>query len=342
MTFMEQEILSQPHLLKASIEKNRQTFLAIKESFKDANVKTIIYAARGSSDNAGIYFKYLIEIKLGLPVSLSAPSVLTKFNGKINFQNTLVIGVSQSGKAEDVCAVLSEAKQQGAMTVAITNDMTSPLAMLAQFTLDLAVDKEISVAATKTFTAELVLLACLAQVLDSNKSGFQEIIDTISLMETIFSKKNELASLASQLEQKNNVFVLARGYVYTVAKELALKMQETSYIQALSYSSSDFYHGPIAMIDENSLVIMIMPDDQSYEDNHELYLKIKGITDKIVVFSDKENASYDRLFLIPKTTAELSPILYAVTAQLYALEVAKTNNFNPDVPRNLKKVTITK
>lgn len=342
MIYMEQEIITQPILLKKCIDNNKGVLQDIEAMIQSHDIKTIIYAARGSSDNAGLYFKYLVEINAGIPVSMAAPSVLTVFSGKLDFNNTLVVGVSQSGEAEDVCCVLEEAKKQGAITVGITNNMESKLGKLSDFKMNLSVEKEVSVAATKTFTAELVLLACLASKLSHQKNCEAVILKTISQIQEIVDNRNMITSLVKPFESIKSAFVLGRGYVYSIVKELALKLQETSYIKALSFASSDFYHGPIAMLDDQSYVVLLMPDDETYKDSYELLERILLTTNNVFVMTDNPNITYRKAIVLPKTDKEFSPILFAVASQLLALEISLSNGYNPDKPRNLKKVTITK
>lgn len=342
MIYMEQEIITQPFLLKKCIENNKRVLQDIEKSIQNHEIKTIIYAARGSSDNAGLYFKYLVEINAGIIVSLAAPSVLTVFSGKLDFTNTLVVGVSQSGEAEDVCMVLEEANKQGAMTVGLTNNMESKLGKLADYTMNLSVEKEISVAATKTFTAELVLLACLATKLSKQKDYVKTITKTINQIQEIIDRRDLITSFGKPFKHINNAFILGRGYVYAIVKELALKLQETSYIKALSFASSDFYHGPIAMLDDQSYVVLLMPNDETYDDSYVLLERILLTTDHVFVMTDNPNIKYHKSIIIPKADKEFAPILFAVASQLLALEISLSNGYNPDKPRNLKKVTITK
>ncbi|XFA98614.1 SIS domain-containing protein [Candidatus Izemoplasma sp. B36] len=342
ITFMEKEIRSQSMVLKEPLMMNESLLNQIVKAYKDREINTIIYAARGSSDNAGVYFKYVIEINLGIPVSFSAPSIITIYSGKLSMKNTLVVGVSQSGEAEDVCIVLETAKKQGALTIGITNHMTSKLAKVSDFTLNLAVNKEISVAATKTYTAELVVLASLALKLCEQKNSTQRILDSIDLIQQITVNNGFISNTIDKFYKLKKVFVLGRGYVYGVAKELALKFQETSYIQAQAFATSDFYHGPLAMLDQNSLVILLVSDDHSYNDSIDLLERVKSITNNVIVITDKPNLECKDKIVIPKTEEMLSPFLFAVACQMIALQLSLKNGFNPDKPRNLKKVTITK
>lgn len=340
MTLMQQEIYEQIELLPKSVQFNQSTMAQIGKIVKEKKIQFVVYTARGSSDNAGIYFKYLLEVHAGMVVSFAAPSVITLYEGKPHLTNTLVIGVSQSGKAKDVYAVLELAKTQGAVTVAITNHSDSPLAQLADFHLDLAMGSEKSVAATKTFTAQMLLLAHLANHLSLNDSLQSDLSQVYSLMKETLKQDSHIQEVAKQFIHDESVFVLGRGYSYGVADELALKLQETAYIKAMAFATSDFYHGPFALANKDSKFIVLAPQDSSYQNSKEIIEKIEELGAQVLVFTCAKQAKEPKITL-PNAPQSMVVFPLILASQLLSLYISLAKGLNPDTPRGLKKVTIT-
>lgn len=340
MTLMQQEIYEQIALLPKSVELNHSTMVKIGQIAKERNIQFVVYAARGSSDNAGIYFKYLLEVHAGMVVSFAAPSVITLYEGKPQFTNTLVIGVSQSGKAKDVYAVLDHAKTQGALTVSITNHSDSPLAALADFHLDLAMGTERSVAATKTFTAQLLLLAHLANHLSPNQPLKNDLEQVYSLMKETLKQDVHINEVAKRFVTDESVFVLGRGYSYGVADELALKLQETAYMKAMAFATSDFYHGPFALASKDSKFIILAPQDSSYQNSKEVIERIEELGAEIIVFSCSKQAKEPKIAL-PYAPQSVVVFPLILASQLLSLYISLAKGLHPDTPRGLRKVTIT-
>lgn len=340
MTLMQQEIYEQIELLPKSVQKNQPTLVQIGKIAKQRNIQFVVYAARGSSDNAGVYFKYLLEVHAGKVVSFAAPSVITLYEGKPDFANTLVIGVSQSGKAKDVFAVLELAKTQGALTVSITNHTDSPLAQLADFHLDLAMGNEKSVAATKTFTAQLLLLAHLANYLSPKQPLHSDLEKVYSLMKETLNQDSHIQEIAKRFVSDDSVFVLGRGYSYGVADELALKLQETAYIKAMAFATSDFYHGPFALASKESKFIVLAPQDSSYQNSKEIIERIEELGAEVIVFSCSSQAKEPKITL-PNAPQSIVVFPLILASQLLSLYISLAKGLHPDTPRGLKKVTIT-
>lgn len=340
-SLMQKEIHEQIHLLDQCYTKNQSRLVEIGKIVRERNIQFIIYAARGSSDNAGIYFKYLCEVHAGLPVSFSAPSVITLYKGKPKFQNTLVIGVSQSGKAQDVYSVLEHAKSQGAITVSITNHEDSPLATLADFHLHLAMGLEESVAATKTFTAQLFLLGHLANQIALHDELERDLATVKEILKQTLTVENEIKRYANEYKDVESCFVLGRGYAYGIADELALKLQETSYIKAMAFATSDFHHGPLALASENQRFIVLAPEDSSLENSFEIVQKIQEVGAIPLIFSSSTGFPTQAVIKIPNAAPSVMVFPLIVASQLFSLYVSLAKGLNPDKPRGLKKVTIT-
>lgn len=345
MTIMEKEIREQPEVLEKCWSNNIELINEIVETMKERCISNVFIAARGTSDHAGIYGKYVFEILCGLPVALAAPSVFTLYNSTVNFTNSLVIGISQSGEAEDVKEVLASATKQGAISIAITNFPKSPLALNAKYHLDCSAGLEKSVAATKTFTAQMYLLGLLATSFANNcevLEGFKQLPNNIK---RVFGLENKIQQIAGRFRYMNECFVLARGTNYSVAMETALKIQETSYVRAKAYAVSDFYHGPFAMLDINIPVFIIAPEGESFKDMTEMVEKLgeKGI-ELIIISNNKNILKKAKVALeLPKEINDVySPFYNAIIAQILACNISLNKGLNPDSPRDLSKVTITR
>lgn len=343
-TIMIREIAEQPEGLKKCADYNKNVIAEIAKKVKDNNIRHIHLAARGSSDNACNYFKYLSEIYTGIPASFAAPSVVTLYNGKLDLNGTLVIGVSQSGKAADVLAILERAKATGAVTVSITNSPDSPMATAADYHIFLNVGEEKSVAATKTFTAQMYALALLAAAIGEDKKLSAALESVPAKISEVIALQDKIAAAAKRYTDAVDCYVLSRGISYAAAQETALKIQETTYVKARAYAISDFHHGPFAVVDEKSRLVIIAPNDQSAKDSIEMIEKAKATGADITVFTDSEKiaALADAPILLPSIDESVTPFVYVTCAQIFACNLSLFRGLTPDSPRGLKKVTITK
>ncbi len=345
MVKMWEEIMQQPKILERCGVTNERIIHEIVEVLKISNIHSIVIAARGTSDHAGIYAKYVIECCLGIPVSLAAPSVVTVYGKRMSFKNCLVIGISQSGKAADVLEVLREANRSGGVTVSITNYLDSPLALESRFHLYTDAGIEESVAATKTFTSQMYLIARLTAVW-SNDSSMESELDRVptKVLSTI-QTLGDIKEKVQRYRYMNECFVLSRGINYPIALEAALKIQETTYVRAKGYATSDFYHGPFAMIEKDTPVILYAPEGPCLKYASEMVKKLKEIKAELIIVSNNSsiveaaNTSFD----IPETDNDIiSPFFNIVVGQIFACQLAIAKGLNPDMPRGLNKVTITK
>ncbi|HBF37597.1 MAG TPA: glutamine--fructose-6-phosphate aminotransferase [Firmicutes bacterium] len=344
MVKMWKEIFEQPAVLEKCLS-NTAIIHDVVQALKTQEIHGVYIAARGTSDHAAVYGKYLMESILGIPVALAASSVLTIYQKEINFKNTFVIGISQSGQAADVIEVVHSAKKQGAVTLSITNTADSPLAKEAQFHLDCHAGVEESVAATKTFTAQMFLLAQFVSIWAANKHITEELIKVPEKVSQTLTASQEIINKVDRYRFISDCFVLARGINYAVSLEAALKIKETNYIRAEAFSSSDFQHGPIAAIDRNIPVMIFAPKGPSLADMTEMIKKLRDFGIELIIISNqKELFEYSPCsFEIPNTENDLvSPFFNVVIAQMFACQLALVRGLNPDQPRGLHKVTITK
>lgn len=352
-TLMWKELNAAPAVLKTLAEKNKEVLQKISSSVKHADVCNVYTVARGTSDHAMIYFKYLAESILGLPVASGAPSAVTVYGAKLRLDRSLVVACSQSGKAADVMEVVKRGNECGAVTVAVTNDETSPLAKLAQFHLCCFADEEKSVAATKTFSAQLGISLLLVSALAGNINISLSAL-AASLADFAPQADRVTDSFAADFIPAEECFILSRGISSALAFECGLKLQETCYIKARAYHSSDFYHGPMAMVGKGSKVILfasLLALGGETDGVHRAdYVKcaekmIELGADLYIITDDCESFQGMNARLVPVRGGEderFTAFSFALTAQMLACKVSCGKGLNPDSPRALKKVTITK
>jgi glucosamine--fructose-6-phosphate aminotransferase (isomerizing) len=346
MINLEKEIRGQPRVLAAVKEKNIGTIRAAVAAAKAAGVTSVCFAARGTSDHACIYAQYLFGIYAGIPCSLATPSVITQYGSKLNFKNTLVIGVSQSGKAADVLAVIKNANECGVPTIAVTNNEDSPLAKAANFHLYCNAGPEVSIAATKTFTAQMMLLALLCAEWTQNSELFALLASVPAAADRLLSyMPGEIASGISAFTAIDCGIMLGRGTAYPIALEGALKVLETNRIRMKGYPISDFHHGPMAQVKRGDVVVVLAPESVMVNDALEMIEKLDRAGARVVVVSDSEKvlAGRDLPLRIPALGSDaVSPFMLAITVQLFALELVLARGIDPDKSDVLNKVTITK
>ena len=303
----------------------------------------LVLVARGCSDNAALFGRYLLEITTGIPVSLSAPSVHTIYGAKLKLEHALVVGVSQSGEGEDINRVLENARASGAYTVGITNEPNSSMSSLVDEMLLMHGGRERSVAATKTFSGQMLLFYMLAEALASSKPSFsyESIPDFV---ERALEQKPAILELVQRYVFMENCVVVGRGLTYANAYELALKLMETCYVVAERFSSADFLHGPLAMVERHFPVILFAPPGVMLPGVKNLIERLGELhAETLAITSDLDAAGMcSRAIIMPKEIDEfLAPIPYIVPGQLFAALLAEAKGLNPDAPRSLSKVTRT-
>ncbi len=344
MSLMMQELLTAPEVVRQVIENNKTVVKNIAEEFKKRGLTNITTVARGSSDNAATYFKYLSEIIAGVMVSKYTPSITTVYCQGTRLYSNMLLAISQSGQSTDTLMVVEDAKRRGTMTVAVTNDPQSPLAKLADFNVDLSAGPEASVSATKTFIAELAALYMIANQI-APKTAKMNLKEIPSVLEKfIAAENNNLLKLASETKDLNNIIVLTRGLMQGIASETSLKLMETCYKMTRPFSTADFMHGPFAVVEEGTPVIILAPSGQFDDEFTDMVRRLSLLGARVVAFSDIKDVLDTAEFKMkmPSYYALTSPFVYAMAVQLYSAHMADVIGNNPDKPRNLKKVIITK
>lgn len=343
MSLMLKEIAEQPEALTRTIEAERDKISRLGSFLKSRDVDLIVLVARGSSDNAALFGRYLLEITTGIPVSLSAPSVHTIYGARLNLKHALVVGVSQSGEGEDINQVLENARSCGAYTVGITNEPSSSMVSVVDETLLMHGGRERSVAATKTFTGQMMLFYLLATALAEHKPAWScEAIPAFAAR--ALEQEPAIRELVQRYVFMENCVVVGRGLAYANAYELALKLMETCYVVAERFSSADFLHGPVAMVERHFPVILFAPPGVMLTDVKDLIKRLRELhADTLVLTSDLEAArDSTRSVVMPKEIDEFcAPIPYIIPGQLFAALLAEAKGLDPDQPRSLSKVTRT-
>ena len=337
---MYSEISETPDVFSRLINSEAQ-FKQAAEKIKARNITNVIILARGTSDNAGHYLKFLIEVKLGLPVGLASPSSVSIYGAKVDFKDTLVIALSQSGRSPDLITFASAAKEGKALLITMTNNSDSPLANVGDLHIDLSAGLEVAVAATKSYSAELLASLLLVDSWIGNKREVRSHL--VDSSKKCLSNISNLDGFANSLDAKREIVVIGRGYAYANAKELALKIQETSYIPVQGMSSADYQHGPIATLNKNSQVIVLSPSGMPKEALEDSIARIRKSQPEIIWIGSNQLATKDERVILGSSleSEEESTIIDAALIQYLTLSFAVKNGFNPDSPRGLSKVTLT-
>jgi len=353
MSLMLSEIREQPAALDRTLRAELRGFESLRARFSRNPPRMILLAARGTSDNAAQFGRYLIEITTGIPVSLAAPSVSTLYHAPLKLSDCLVVAVSQSGESTDTNVVLQEAKAQGAFTIGITNEAGSALASLADHGVLVRAGRERSVAATKTYTGQLLSFYLLAWSL-----GAQLEISDLRRLPALASEaldlEKEIAQRAERYRFMEHAVVIGRGLNYSNAFEWALKLMETCYIVAERFSQADLLHGPIAMVEHNFPAFVLAPPGPTWPVMEPMLTRLAELGAETLVLTDRSNKAAPKKSVRipsllsfrsskrPEMPADLyTPIPYIVPAQLFAAHLAAVKGHNPDAPRGLNKVTHT-
>ena len=343
---MLREIEEEPGVLERCLGENKVLVDALADDIRVRNPAFLLFAARGTSCNAAKFGKYLFETYVGMPVSIAAPSVLTRYDGRLKLSDAVVIGVSQSGAAEDVCSLIDRGNRDGALTAAITNTEGSLLAQHAQYHLNCHAQKENSLAATKTFLAQMALLTALAARLSGETKLFHLLEQLSDLASSILGRTEEISRLVNRYRFMNECFILARGVNYPVALEFAIKIQETSFIRSHAFSVANFTHGPVAMLRDFIPVLVLATDAETDGNTCEMIKRVRKEGGDVCVITNKPEIAAltgDNALLLPAECEGVAGAFACATAvQLFACELAVQRGNNPDAPHGLTKVTITR
>jgi glutamine---fructose-6-phosphate transaminase (isomerizing) len=339
------EIHEQPLAIARLLANEMTAVKALAAAIRSRHVRYVVIAARGTSDNAARYAKYLLGAMNGLTVALATPSLFSLYRRPPHLADALVLGISQSGKSPDIVAVLAEARRQGALTAVLTNEPGSALAHEGDVVVNLNAGAERAVAATKTYTTELAAIALLSATVADDVALHRELNALPQAVETSLQLNAAIATAVPRYRYMERCVVIGRGYNYATAFELALKMKELTYIVVEPYSSADFQHGPLALIEHGFPVMVLAPggvmDDEMLTFAH----TVAARQAELIVFSDQDAllTTAQTALRLPVTVPEwLSPLTTIVPGQLFAMHLAHTRGYDVDKPRGIRKVTETR
>jgi len=345
MSQMLEEIREQPDTLDRTLRAERRPIQELRALFERDRPRMIMLAARGTSDNAAQFGRYLLEITTGIPVTLAAPSIFTLYKARFCFDGVLVIAISQSGESTDTNIVVDRAREERARTIGITNDPASSLARIAEHIFLVHAGREQSVAATKTYTGQLLLLYLIAYALGANID-----LDDLARLPDWSSRALDLEPIIARRAERyrfmEHALVVGRGLNYANAFEFALKLMETCYVVAERFSSADLLHGPIAMVEASFPSFVFAPQGVTWPGIKEIIEKLVHLKAETLIITDPNNppalAFTGRTIPLPVSLPELyTPIPYIIPAQLFAACLAAQKGLDPDRPRTLTKITRT-
>lgn len=344
-SILKHEIDSQPRVLARILLRESRKIESLARDINRYDPAVILVVARGSADNAGLYGKYLFGAHNRKIVALATPSLFTRYRRPPMLERALVLAISQSGESYDVVEVVEEARRSGAMTVALTNVAGSPLAKTARHVLLCHAGPERSVAATKTYTAQLLLLAMLSSAMQGSRKRMEALQRIPDLVAEALEVESSVKQVAERLRYMEQCAVVGRGYCYGTAFEVALKLTELTYVVAQPFSSADFRHGPIAMVDPGFCVVLLAPRGKILADVRALLGQLEERSAETIVISDvaglRRRATMG--LALPDGVPEwLSPLAAVIPGQLLAMHLCRVKGYPLDRPRGLSKVTRTR
>jgi glucosamine--fructose-6-phosphate aminotransferase (isomerizing) len=342
-SIVEGEILEQPDVMRRLLSEEWGNIQTTAEDLR-GRFDYIVIAARGTSDNAACYAKYLFGVRNSISTALAAPSLFTLYEKPPCMKNALVMAISQSGCSPDVLAVVEDARKQGQPTIAYTNDVGSPLGRAADYVICLRAGKEKAVAATKTYTASLAALAMFSAYLGQDEMALSVLRQLPDFLQRTLALNAAIAQIVPRFIAMQHCAVLSRGYNYATAFEFALKLKEMTRTIAEPYSVADFQHGPVTIIDREVPTFAILPSGIVFENVLSFLEKLRASGSEVLLISNIEDleAEFDaRLHFCPDVPEWLSPIVAILSGQLFCLELARARGLDPDQPKGLQKITKT-
>jgi glucosamine--fructose-6-phosphate aminotransferase (isomerizing) len=343
---LKDEIHEQPAVLSRVLQSQAAPIRRIATELEKQQVHSVLLAARGTSDNAGIYAKYLWGAYNQLPVAMAAPSLYSCYKRLPAFTDTLVVAISQSGESPDIVGVVEEGYRQGAPTLVITNATDSPLARAAHAVIDICAGEEKAVAATKTYTSSLMAIAMLSAALDGDEDRWRALEKVPGIVSQTLALDEAIRQRAERYRFMDRCVVLGRGFNYATAFEWALKLKELAYVIAEPYSSADFQHGPVAMLERDFPVLAVAPDGAVFDDTLALLTRLRReMHADLLVISDRDEAlalAHTPLRIPSGLPEWLTPIATIAAAQLLCYHVTRAKGLDTESPRGLRKVTLTR
>lgn len=334
------EIAEQPAVLERLKRDAAPAAAEIATVLRARAPRFVLFVARGTSGQAALYGKYLVEIQHSLPCGMVSPSTFTTYHSRPDLRDVLVIAVSQSGGSPDLVRTIEVARTLGASTLAVTNTADSDLARASELQLDVIAGAEKSVTATKSYSAELLGLWLVVQAWRGAGTG-----PAAGLPDAVaghLARHPEVAAIADRYRFADRMVITGRGFSYPTAGEAAMKLMETCYLPAQAFTGSDLLHGPVAMIGRDHPAIAIVPNGAAGRAMTPVLARLATNNADLLLLRGDECAHVGTVsYRLPTLREDLSPIADIVPLQLLALEMALSRGNDPDAPRGLAKVTRT-
>lgn len=327
---MAAEMAQQPEVLSRLVERATETRAQVAAVIPDP-LRGVSLVARGSSDNAAVYGRYLCELSAGVPAGLIAPSIHTRYAAHVDYRGQLVVGLSQSGATPEIIDTCERLREAGARVISVTNVAASPLAAAAELSLSVEAGPELAVPATKTVTAQMLTLALIASALGTAPFAAGDLARVPDAVEDVLADHQPAADLASAWADSRGLVVVARGLMLGAAMETALKIRETAGIHAEGISAADLLHGPIAALDDELPVLVLRAGGPGDPDLDALVQRLRS--DGVPTVQWEPSAA------LPES---LEPIVATVRGHQLALAWAQARGRDPDAPVGLSKVTATR
>lgn len=344
-TGMASDIAEQPDVFAQLIDKGAAGIASVATEIAARRPQHVLYTARGTSDHAALYAAYLTEIRLGIPAGLASPSSITVYGARPDLSDSLVVGVSQSGGSPDIAEVLRVAEESGAQTLAVTNNPNSTLAQQASFHIDVCAGTERAVAATKTYTSELLALFMLLEGIRTGDGSFaapeSAMLADLPQLARVVLEDDTAIDIASRYRFADRLVTTGRGYAYPTARETALKLMETSYLPALAFSGADLLHGPLAMADPDVPVLAFVGNGPGGEAMRDVVARLGERRADVVAIGPTEVSGARKRIPSVDVDERLAPMLDILPMQRLSWALSLARDENPDAPRGLRKVTET-
>lgn len=345
---MAAEIVEQPERWRELLRTGRGALEAAAQVIRDADPALIVFAARGSSDHAAMYAQYLTHNVLGIPALLATPSTVTAFGSELRYPAAVMLAVSQSGESPDLLETVRAAKHAGVPVVAFTNSEADSLAALSDVHVQLSAGPELSVAATKTYTAELLALHLVIRLAAGDEWSALEprVRVAADVAASVIADTSPVSRLAAALEGADRVLVVGRGYSMSTAKEGALKLMETNAIAASGWSAADATHGPLGQVVAGTPVILLTASPDGRESVEAFARAAAEVGGRIISVGIAVDGATEHVSLAGFQREELDPsllpLIEVIPLQQVALELALRRGMDPDQPAGLAKVTKTR
>lgn len=339
------EIHQQSDCIQECLKYNRPIIKEIAKEVKQRNIKNIVFAARGSSDHAAQVAKYVFEIYTDMFVTIAAPSIVTCYNNQQNYKHAIVIGISQSGGAQDVYQVMKKCVDDGGLCVSVTNEPDCLMSTIGDYRLNNHCGEETSITAAKSYMTQLTILVALAAYISQNHDLLSLLDELEQIVKDSYSLEDQVKAIIPLVRNSEHLMIFGRGLLYGLVQESELKIQETSYLDARCYASSDYQHGPIATALRFVPALFFIADEKTNESIVTLHQRLKEERKifSIIITNKQEIAQLaDASIIIPQQYDGLRAVFVcAVISQMFACLLSLSRGYNPDSPDGVSKHTVT-